>query len=109
MREDGLLERKCGRCGWRGIGSAGQQCPSCRAWSEDYGPIYRGRIFVYTEDCRGKPETWTITREYVAPHIADELVREGFGSWRIARGEPLGLTSRWVHVVLGDPDRLPAE
>ncbi len=102
-REDGLLERRCGRCRYRGFGSAGQRCPSCGAWSEDYGPIYRGRVLVITDDCRGRPETWTRSREWLSPYKADELVREGFGRWAF-RG-----LERWVVVTLGRPDLVPVE
>lgn len=100
-RPDGLLERRCGACNWRGYGSAGQRCPNprCRAPSEDYGPIYRGLVYVHTQDCRGAPSTWTISDEWLPYHIAEELVREGFGRW-------LQTSPGWVIVTLGDPDRL---
>lgn len=96
-RSDGLLERRCAACGWRGFGSAGQRCPvpTCRAWPEDYGPIYRGLVYVHTADCRGKPETWTTSDEWVPHAQAEALVREGFGRW-LER-------DRWVYVELGRP------
>lgn len=94
-REDGLLERRCGRCHWSGPGSAGQPCPSCEADPEDYGPIYLGRVEVVTLDCRGDALRWYTSREWIPQHQAEELVREGFGRW--IPGE------RRVFVELGRP------
>lgn len=39
----GLHRRSCGRCRYQCNGSAGERCPNCGAYSEDFGPVFYGR------------------------------------------------------------------
>lgn len=97
----GLVKRACRTCRWRGHGSAGERCPGCGAWSEDYGPIFYGRerriiTFVtrvvdgvLVEHQRGE------LLEFEAYDWATAFMRE---TW-VQRSEP------WNRAWLGPPAR----